>query len=449
MANPGYVRSTDGNDSDNGSTWALANATLAGAMSDQAAGDRIWVSDNHLESGTANVTITSPGTASNPCQILGGDDAAEPPTAMSTAPIVRTTTSGSVALQGSFYMYGINVEVGSSAPGAHLTLTFAGEASGGRRQVFESSNFKLSGNGSLADVILGSNAGLQPSLVEWRNCGLHFGNASAGISQYHPIFRWIGGSILSGGTAITTLFKAGGSPNHRYATVENVDLANLASNCNLVNVGTIGCDIVFRNCKLPASWSGALTTGTPVVNTNVEMYNCDAGDTNYKLWIERYEGTIRDETTIVRSGGASDGTTPVARKMTTRSAAVFPYHVLRSPEIGDWIESVGSSKTMTVEIIHDSTTALTDKEVWLEVYYLGTSGFPLGSLASDAAATIVATGANQTASSVTWTTTGLTNPNKQKLDVTFTPQEKGWYIARVCLAKPSYTIYFDPLPTVT
>jgi hypothetical protein len=41
MANPGYVRSTDGSDADNGSTWALANATLAGAMTDAAAGDRI------------------------------------------------------------------------------------------------------------------------------------------------------------------------------------------------------------------------------------------------------------------------------------------------------------------------------------------------------------------------------------------------------------------------
>jgi len=37
MANPGYVRSTDGSNADNGSTWALANADLAGAMADHAA----------------------------------------------------------------------------------------------------------------------------------------------------------------------------------------------------------------------------------------------------------------------------------------------------------------------------------------------------------------------------------------------------------------------------
>ena len=44
-----YVRSSDGNDGDNGSTWALAKATLAGAVTAWTDGDVICVEDNRAE----------------------------------------------------------------------------------------------------------------------------------------------------------------------------------------------------------------------------------------------------------------------------------------------------------------------------------------------------------------------------------------------------------------
>jgi len=109
-----------------------------------------------------------------------------------------------------------------------------------------------------------------------------------------------------------------------------------------------------------------------------------------------------------------------------------------------WNDAVGSSQTVTCEILHDSVTNLQDDEVWLETEYLGTSGFPLSLFANDRMADILATPADQAASSETWTTTGLTNPNKQKLVTTQTPQEKGWYRCRVVVAKPSYTLYACP-----
>ena len=99
---------------------------------------------------------------------------------------------------------------------------------------------------------------------------------------------------------------------------------------------------------------------------------------------------------------------------------------------------------MTCEILHDSVTNLQDDEVWLETEYLGTSGFPLSLFANDRAADILATPADQAASTETWTTTGLTNPNRQKLVTTQTPQEKGYYRCRVGLAKASYTVYACP-----
>jgi hypothetical protein len=153
-------------------------------------------------------------------------------------------------------------------------------------------------------------------------------------------------------------------------------------------------------------------------------------------------GDVYSESTIVRTGGASDGTTPISRKMTSSANAKF-FAPLESDDVFAWNETTGSSVTVTAETMTDNVT-LTDAEAWVEVEYLGTSGFPLGSGASDRAADILATPANQTTSSEAWTTTGLTTPVKQKLSVTFTPQEKGLIRARVMLAKASTTLYFCP-----
>jgi len=178
------------------------------------------------------------------------------------------------------------------------------------------------------------------------------------------------------------------------------------------------------------------------------MHNCDNADTNYRLWIEDYLGTIKHESTIVRSGGASDGTTPLSWIMTSLANAEYPTLHLYSPEIAIWNDTTGSSKTVTIEVITDNVT-LNDDECWLEVMHLGTSGYPLGSWVTDCKADIMATAAAQASSSETWTTTGLTTPVKQKLSVSFTPQEKGYIIARVVLAKASTTVYIDPKLTVS
>ena len=175
----------------------------------------------------------------------------------------------------------------------------------------------------------------------------------------------------------------------------------------------------------------------------VFLDNSDSADTQYRMQRHQYEGDSYSETTLVRTGGASDGTTPLSHKHVSSANSNF-YTPLSGPEIVIWNDAVGSSQTVTCEILHDSVTNLQDDEVWLETEYLGTSGFPLSLFANDRAAYILATPADQAASSATWTTTGMTNPNKQKLVTTQTPQEKGWYRCRVALAKASYTIYGCP-----
>lgn len=437
-----YVRSTDGSDADNGTTWALAKATLKGAAAIDSAGDTIYVSQDHAESTASAVTIALAGTLASPTILICGNDAAEPSTALATTATVSTTGASNLTITGVAYVYGITFSCGTTSSATSLVLA----KNDGNYQIHSDCNFIVTSTFTSSNISVGSNeVGFESSVV-WNNCGVKFANASQTIKPLHCRFVWSGGSLLSGGTTPTILIT---SQNDQLdVLVEGVDLSNGSAAMNLFSPGASSAGkAIFRNCKLPASWTGNI--GTPTAfNTRIEMYNCDSADTNYRLWVEDYSGSIKSETTIIRTGGASDGTTGLSWKMASGANAEYPLIVLSSPEIVVWNDTTGSSKTVTVEVVTDNVT-LTDAECWIEVQYLGTSGFPRGEFISDAKADVLATAANQTTSSETWTTTGLTTPVKQKLSVTFTPQEKGFFHVVVKLAKASTTVYVCPKATVT
>jgi hypothetical protein len=135
--------------------------------------------------------------------------------------------------------------------------------------------------------------------------------------------------------------------------------------------------------------------------------------------------------------------------MVSSALTLYPATWLESPIMQVWNDTTGSPVTATVNIVRDSLTNLKDNEVWVRVWYIGTSGFPISTMIEDVTADVFTAAADQTASTDTWTTTGLTNPNKQKLAVTFTPQKKGYLQVQVLLAKPSVTVYVDPKPVLS
>lgn len=435
-----YVRSTDGSNADNGSTWALAKASLAGADAIDAAGDNIYVSQVHSETSAATVTLTFAGTTPNPTRLVCANDGAQPPTAVAATAVVATTTTAQIVINGSLYAYGIAFKCGSGASNGSIGTGVAGNI-----QIFDNCAFWIVNTGA-SSVIAPVEA--NPCKNIWNNCQVKFGATGQSITftQNNGTLVWSGGDVASGSAVPVTLFKHGTSTGI-VLFVENVDFTNLGA-MFLTSPPNARSSVVFRNCKLPAGCA-PLSSAISAGEAFVALYNVDSGSTNYKLWIERYEGTIRDETTLVRTGGASDGTTTLSWKMVSNANVVYPTFTLASDEIVMWNEITGISRTVTVDILHDSATNLKDDEVWLEVRYQSDSSSPKGSTVLDLKANILATAADQTASSATWTTTGLANPNKQALAVTFTPQKKGFFIARVVLAKASKTIYVDPKLTVT
>lgn len=433
-----FVRSTDGSDADNGTTWALAKATLTGVAAIDAAGDVVWVSQVHAETTAAAISFDWEPTTAGNIRILCGNDGAEPPTALATSGSISTSTgTGTITLSGTqdraLYIYGLGFHAGVGASGAsHIQAGTAASI------YFERCVFDLAETGGTARIIMPNN---QSGHFRFKDCDFQFSHASHSLQSNggHAVFE--GGSILVD-TAITLLWAStvGGTR----IEMSGVDLSNGAAAMNIANNTSDNVIVLLRNCKMPASWSGSVNSGTPGEGSIYQIQNSDSADTNYRLEKKTQFGTVTHETTVIKTGGASDGTTGLSWKMVAHADAEWNHQTLDSPEIVKWNETTGSPITVTVDILHDSVTNITDKGIWLEVQYLGTSGTTLSLFVDDAAADYITAAADQADSSATWTTTGMTNPNTQKLNVTFTPQKKGFIHAVVKLAQASKTVYIDP-----
>lgn len=432
-----YLRSTDGSDASDGLTWANAFATMAYSLTQMSAGDTLYVSDAHVEGASAYVTLTSPGTAASPCSILCVDDTAdpEPPTALASTAVVDTTV-GSIDLRGYAYCYGVSFKAGTSS--SPNILFYNPSALWWKCERCE---FWLRATSSTQNIRCGQTSGTHVyQHLEWIDCVVNFAQANHYIAVGPCDLEWRGGSFA--GTVSTTLLAD--STFVGSANINGVDLSTFSN--TLVAAPINSTHISFENCKLHASVTLSSTPAGGASGPKITMVNCDSGSLNYRYERQAYEGAIYHEATIVRTGGASDGTTPISRKMVSSANSGF-HDPLVSQPIVIWNETVGSSITLTIETVTDNVT-LQDDESWIEVEYLGTSGLPLSLRATDRVG-IFGTPANQPTSSETWTTTGLGTPVKQALAVSITPEVKGPIKIWVCLAKSSTTAYFCPKVNVS
>jgi hypothetical protein len=440
-----YYVDSNGSNTSPYDTWAKAANKLATIAAIDATNDVILVAHNHSETTATSITEAIAGTSSASSQIICTNSGTN---ATSTGAIVALTGASShLTLNGAFYCYGLIFNVGDSTNLGRIYINTTSP----RKQTYEACEFKLLGTSSSSYMTI-NNAGGSPNHTVFKDCIFTFSNASQSIACFSGIVEFY--NVGFAGTASTTVFS--GSSLGQTVYVRDSDLSSLGTNALYFSNGGHG-KTIFQNCKVAANY--VLTSSTLSIGERVEAYKLDSGGTNYQMRIADGLGALASETTIVKSGGATDGTTPLSWKMSSNAACKFPGFYLESGEIHQWNETTGSSITVTVEIVHDTNVtagqgagtsyAFRDDEVWLEVEYSGSAATPIASLLTDRCATYSTTPADQASSSVTWTTTGLTTPVKQKLSVTFTPQLKGAIKAKVCMAKASKTIYIDPVITIT
>ncbi len=437
-------------------TWAKAATTIAVLNAlPLGASDEVYVAQGDNESAVAATVTIACSVVGTPNKMICGTTAAAPPT---TAAVMTNTISSTAAnpinVSGSGYFYGIKLAAGSGASGAILTVG----ATGTSVQYWENSTLAIGSSSAASRVVLGQNStSIATEKVILRGCTLSFGGAAQKIelnNNVEIIGGGLAGTSLTGSAFITT----GNRPSN--AVIDGFDMSSMASNTPLVTTAASHGKIIFRDCKLPATWtSGTIFTAAPSApGLRGELYNCSGGTANYKLRIEDYTGTITDEIAIVKTtpAGASDGVTPYSWKMVTSANAKFPGLGLYSPELFYWNSTVSGSVTLTVALVHSAVGggtagALTDKEAWLEVEFLGSAATPIASIQTDSSGTSggttagspLAAAADQATDTSTWASPPAT-PLYQKLSVTIAPRMVGMYIVRVVLAGASDTVYVDP-----
>lgn len=441
-----YLRSTDGADGDDGSTWALAKALLSAALTASVAGGRIFMSDNHSESTAGSITTTSPGTSTSWLEILCVDDTGDPvpPTALATTGVVATSGAANISHAGYAAAYGYTDTCASGGSAGNIQWSAATSFHWVLRSYVM---FQRGTGGSSRNLIGGQSTTLNEVLVEMYACDVQF--SAVGQAFQAGNLKWFGGSLLLGTAPTGGLIKSFAGMSTLFEA-RGVDLTNLGTNPILeVGTGAPGAVVDLIHCKLNSSQTalGLKTGAFDGYGEQVRAIQCKTTDTNVTFNLLQVDaaGTVESFTSGVRTGGATDKGeflpgTPYCHKMVGVNNTF--YQPVYSPRYPIPISSVGSGLTLTVELFADRATNLTDQDVFVELEYPGTSGNTLA-VFSNSRGNPLATATDLTSSAASWTVTA-TNPQARKITIAFTPQETGVAFVRVGLILAGGTIYVDP-----
>lgn len=387
------------------SAWAAPGARLSIVMASGwgVNGNTFFIGDDHAETQSSNFSFPnqSLGTTASPCFAYCVDHTKSVPPSSSadlkTTATITTTTSASISLfpnNGFCYFYGITFQCGSGANAPNFAILNG--ASG--RLKFDTCTLSLPGTAGGAVLGLPGASGIDSNYLELENTTVHFG--SAGTIEIGGRLRWRNtASALSG-----TMPGSSGLINHNSggsAVFEGVDLSALGSNPIFSNTGVVfNGAFSLIDCKLGSSWSvGGGVNPSANLGCVYELINCDNAGTIYRQGRYMFAGTLLDQEIVVRTGGASDGTTPISWNITTtaNSAWIFPFE---SFPISIWSTLTGANRTVTLYGIWNSANLPNNDDIWIDCAYYGASGSPLASFANSSKANFVAANAANTADTV-------------------------------------------------
>jgi hypothetical protein len=380
----------------NGSSWANAYLTLVAAFAGTgiAAGDTFFVGDNHAESTAAAITLNSPGTLAAPCYVISVDHTVASPGPGNVLGGAHVTTTGAFGMNiqtvaGSTYFNGITFNSGTGAS-AGASIIMNGTAITGDL-VFENCTLAIISTNLGATVQ--SNASNGGFRVFFYNTKIQFSNLQQGLTLIGTNFTWRGGSIAG---TITSQIIGTNSARSLIAVFEGVDFS-LTNTTFTPALPTCSGVFIVKDCFL----NPALTFANPSQpGYEVFVQRSDSAGTNWQQQKWAYAGSQVVEGTVVRTGGASDGSKPISWKLTTTANVqwVHPYEAIQTTI---WNASLSGSVTVSLEGISPTTLPNND-EIWMDVECLGSASSPLGSVTNTTKANVLAAGIPVQASTKAW-----------------------------------------------
>jgi len=302
---------------------------------------------------------------------------------------------------GDLYVYGITFNLQSGGSNNQLNTLTSG--TGGGMQKFEACAFNLlsSSNSSLT-INLASGGS-----CEWINTTLQYGNTAVGLTARG---RWIWrdtASAFSGSAPAATFLTDSGAPAAVY--FDGVDLSGLSA-AKIAALTVFGSRFLAVNCKLSASMTAPVLGSFANQDIRIDYLNCDSGSSTVRC--ESYSGDLQltTETVVIRTSGASDGTTGYSWKCATHTSVKWTAPGICFP-IAIWNSTTGSSKTVAVEAIYNAAAVLNNDQLWIDIQYLGTASSTLVSLATSSKANILASASAISASSAAWDSVATARAN--------------------------------------
>lgn len=426
-------------------TWAKAAQFLS--TPSKANNDQFLIDSTHQETYTASTTITFVADSYYFNSVISGvPDSPSGLASASPGAKLITTLERSLTFRGSVYCEGLVFEIGGG--GYYSNFNINDDGAKICHQIYKDCTFRFFDDSTFSGIIIGGSStyGHFPNKCEFINVKLKLTNLWQNVTVYYGDVLFEGLSYEAGTTAGTNFLKRIGSTTNNSpcrVVFSGCDFSLMSASAQAVGSAYGMGEVIFKNCLLPVGWGGSLYSGTVYKAMRISMYNCDSGATNYKMLITAGYGTIKAETTIVRTNGAYDGATQLSWKAYAVGTK-YPVETLDLDPIVAWNSVTGSSVTATIEIVTDTATALTEADIWMDVEYLGNASNPISTVVSTKPSSMITTASDLPSSSATWTTTGLSTPLKQKISLSFTPQMVGFVSVRVKLAKTTATVYVCP-----
>lgn len=418
-------------------SWNAPHARLANATAAtwSVAGDIYYLAHNHAETQATNLTVTFPGTSTVPNMVACVNSLGSmPPVSadLRTTATITTTTTASQTFDAYSNFYGVIFNIGS---GTGVVTPLFGNNSGG--YVFENCSIRVNATGSGCAIGFGNTLQniVYGAVLINTTVSLGFINHIILIRNGNFVWKNTPNAIL--GTIPSLLIN---SSHAGTVLLEGVDISALASGTVF---GTFGAKTAtLKNCKIASNT--VIHSGTNNFGLVSYVTNSDSGASNYRH--EKYmgNGSQVTETTIVRTLGASDGTTPISWKITTTANATWraPFE---SMPIVIWNDTTSTNVTLTLYGIWGGGAVPNNDDIWIEVGYPGSNLSPI--LTRDVTTTkanFLATNSPLTADS---TSIWGGSTTRFKIVVTLSspqPMMKGPIYVKVLAAKASSVFYIDP-----
>jgi hypothetical protein len=378
------------------------------------AGMTIYVGDNHNES-TTNGAFGSGFSNSIICIDHTVSLPAGSGNLKTTATV--TATSGSITFHNapvSSYVYG--VQFVNSASGGNIAI---GNSSA-QRMRFEQCVFSLTGSGS-GFISPGNNVN---SIFEFKDCTFSISLVGQIIALEGAIAKienctFTAPTITSGNQLIGAL----GSLQLGNTIFEGCDFSGITFNSGS---GLVGGSVpygytLFKDCLFPSSLPTIYRGGDATMNypaSMIDINRCDIGGTAIRNERHTPVGTEVTSTGVVRTGGASDGATPISHQLTTfintnNSAYSIDnrVNIFNAMPLAIWNSLTGANRNVTVYGIANDSRVPNNDEAWLDIEYLGSATSPKGSFARGGKANVLAAGSALTADTSAWDSAATARAN--------------------------------------